>query len=38
VIDRDKLGAVVFADVEKRKLINKLTHPRIFRKIIAAVI
>jgi dephospho-CoA kinase len=38
VIDRDKLGAVVFADAEKRKLINKLTHPRIFRKIIHAVL
>ncbi|CDW86686.1 dephospho-kinase domain-containing [Stylonychia lemnae] len=38
VIDRDKLGAVVFSDAEKRKLINKLTHPRIFRKIIQKVI
>lgn len=38
VIDRDALGAIVFSDPEKRKLINKLTHPRIFRKIISSVI
>ena len=38
MIDRDALGAIVFSDPEKRKLINKLTHPRIFRKIISAVI
>ena len=37
-INRDKLGAIVFADADKRKIINKLTHPRIFRKIISAVI
>jgi dephospho-CoA kinase len=38
IIDREKLGAVIFSDAEKRNLINKLTHPRIFRKIIIAVI
>lgn len=37
-IDRDKLGTAIFTDSEKRKLLNKLSHPRIFRKIISAVI
>ena len=38
VIDREKLGQAIFADPEKRKILNKLSHPRIFRKIISAVI
>lgn len=33
-IDREKLGAIIFTDAQKRKLLNKLSHPRIFRKII----
>ncbi|XP_063600154.1 dephospho-CoA kinase-like [Penaeus indicus] len=32
-IDRAKLGAVVFADVEKRRAINKITHPLIYSEI-----
>jgi dephospho-CoA kinase len=28
-IDRKKLGAIVFADAEKRKELNAITHPRI---------
>jgi dephospho-CoA kinase len=28
-IDRRKLGAVIFASPEKRRLLNSLTHPRI---------
>lgn len=28
-LDRKKLGAVVFADAEKRKLLEGITHPRI---------
>lgn len=32
-IDRAKLGAVVFADIEKRRAINKITHPLIYSEI-----
>ena len=32
------MGAQVFSDPAKRRLINKLTHPRVFRKIISSVI
>ena len=32
-IDRKKLGAVVFGDVEKRRLLNRCTHPYILREI-----
>ena len=28
-IDRRKLGAVIFASPEKRRLLNRMTHPRI---------
>lgn len=28
-IDRRKLGAVIFASPEKRRLLNRITHPRI---------
>ena len=28
-IDRKKLGGIVFADSEKRKILNQITHPRI---------
>jgi dephospho-CoA kinase len=28
-LDRKKLGALVFADAEKRRALNALTHPRI---------
>lgn len=29
-IDRSKLGAIVFADVEKRKALEAISHPEIF--------
>jgi len=32
-IDRGKLGAVVFSDESKRKLINKITHPRVYAEM-----
>jgi len=32
-VDRKKLGAVVFDDPEKLRLLNKITHPRIFIEI-----
>jgi dephospho-CoA kinase len=33
-IDRAKLGSVIFSSPEKRRLLNKLSHPRIFRRIL----
>ncbi len=30
-IDRGRLGAVVFSDPEKRKLLNKLVHPAVLK-------
>lgn len=29
-LDRKKLGAIVFADAEKRALLNSIVHPRVF--------
>jgi dephospho-CoA kinase len=31
-IDRGKLGAVVFADEERRKRLNEIVHPRVIRE------
>ena len=31
-IDRRKLGETVFADLEKRELLNRLVHPAIFEE------
>lgn len=28
-LDRAKLGAIVFSDAEKRKIVNRILHPRI---------
>mmetsp|Transcript_5086 Transcript_5086/g.6490 ORF Transcript_5086/g.6490 Transcript_5086/m.6490 type:complete len:127 (+) Transcript_5086:363-743(+) len=33
-IDREKLGKVIFADSDKRRKLNKLTHTKIFKSII----
>lgn len=32
-LNRDKLGQVIFDDVEKRRILNRLTHPVIHRTI-----
>jgi dephospho-CoA kinase len=32
-IDRAKLSEQIFRNPEKRRLLNKLSHPRIFRRI-----
>jgi len=32
-INRTKLGSIIFANPQKRKQLNALTHPRIFREI-----
>lgn len=37
VIDRKKLGEVVFNDDEKRSTLNRLTHPRIRERMMARV-
>ena len=37
-IDRDKVAAVIFSNPEKRSALNKITHPRIFKKIIKEII
>lgn len=29
-LDRKKMGSIVFADAEKRELLNSITHPRVF--------
>ena len=31
-LDREKLGAIVFADGEKRALLNSIIHPLVFEK------
>lgn len=37
-LNRDKLGTFVFDDVEKRRILNRLTHPVIHRTIYLEVI
>lgn len=32
-LDRGKLGALIFTDEEKRKLVNSITHPQIYSKM-----
>ena len=36
-IDRPKLAAIVFASLEKRELLNSLTHPQVKRDIIRRI-
>lgn len=33
VVDRVALGKIIFEDSKKRKLLNKMTHSRIFKEI-----
>lgn len=37
-VDRIKLGQLVFNDVEKRKLLNYITHPEIHRTIYKQIV
>lgn len=37
-IDRAALGAIVFADPEKLKLLNSLTHPRVTETVQALIV
>jgi dephospho-CoA kinase len=32
-LNRDKLGQIIFDDVEKRRMLNKITHPKIHFQI-----
>ncbi|KAK7069315.1 hypothetical protein SK128_010248 [Halocaridina rubra] len=32
-LDREKLGSIVFSNAEKRRAINKITHPEIYAEI-----
>ncbi|KAE8575398.1 hypothetical protein XENTR_v10003821 [Xenopus tropicalis] len=33
-LDREKLGAIIFSDPEKRCIINSITHPQIRREML----
>lgn len=37
-LDREALGKVIFNDVEKRRILNQITHPEIHRTIYKEVI
>lgn len=37
-IDREKLGEIVFNNADKRRKLNKLSHPRIFRRIFTSLL
>lgn len=37
-IDRQKLGQLIFASAEKRKLLNSITHPEIHRAMLKEVL
>lgn len=37
-INREALGKIIFGDINKRKLLNNITHPKIQRGIIRAII
>jgi len=36
-IDRTKLGAVIFGNAEKRRQLDKISHPRIYRRILVTL-
>eukprot|EP00794_Sanderia_malayensis_P003156 gene3156-3625_t len=37
-LDRVKLGDIIFGDEEKRKVLNRITHPRIFEQMIKEIL
>lgn len=37
-IDRQKLGQLIFADEEKRKLLNSITHPEIHKAMLKEIL
>lgn len=37
-IDRQKLGQIIFANEEKRKLLNSITHPEIHKEMLKEIL
>jgi dephospho-CoA kinase len=37
-INRDKLGQVIFSDPDKRRLLNSITHPEIYKVMVWKVL
>ena len=37
-LNREKLGKIIFENSEKRKILNEITHPKIYSKIKAYII
>ncbi|CAL8309256.1 unnamed protein product [Boreogadus saida] len=37
-IDREKLGQIIFADAEKRRLLNSITHPEIHKAMLKQIV
>lgn len=37
-IDRQKLGQLIFASVEKRNLLNSITHPEIHKAMLKEIL
>lgn len=37
-IDRQKLGQIIFASEEKRKLLNSITHPEIHKAMLKEIL
>ena len=37
-LNREALGKIIFADINKRKILNKITHPKIQKMMFWAVI
>lgn len=37
-IDRQKLGQLIFASAEKRKLLNSITHPEICKAMLKEIL
>lgn len=33
-INRESLGKIIFSDVTKRQILNKITHPEIHRNVL----
>jgi len=36
-LDREALGRIVFADVNKRRRLNEITHPEILKRVLARI-
>lgn len=36
-IDRKKLGSIIFGDEEKRKKLNEMVHPEVYKKMIQEI-